>query len=267
MTGSVMAAEIEIGKHKTAEFLGMTWNVDTIWSTAVAGLVVVGLGFWMRAKITSGTPNKVQLVWEEFVTWVNAQVEQSLGRIQPFVVPLAVALFAFIFVANLLEIIPTNHWLPSPTADANLTYAMAFFVIVGVHVYGVRQHGFRGYAKHFTSPFPALAPINVIEEIVKPFSLALRLFGNLFASGIMISMIGLFPSWLLWAPNGIWKLFDIFIAIIQAIIFGLLTIIYFGMAGESPHGSDEESAEHAGSATGSQSVESTTNLPQPEGAH
>ena len=87
-TSTVAATDITIGEHVTVEFLGITFNLDTIWATALAGLIVIGLGFWVRARITSATPNKVQLVWEAVVQAVTTQVEASLGSVNPFVVPL-----------------------------------------------------------------------------------------------------------------------------------------------------------------------------------
>jgi F-type H+-transporting ATPase subunit a len=102
--------------------------------------------------------------------------------------------------------------------------------MVSVWVYGIRQQGARGYFGHFFANGPLLAPLNILEELIKPVTLALRLFGNIFAGGIMIALIGLLPVFTLWAPNIIWKLFDMFIGVIQAFIFGLLTILYFGAA-------------------------------------
>lgn len=279
MSGTmVTAADITIGEHVTVTVFGLTLNVDTIWTTVLAGLIVIGLGFWVRAKITSRVPNKLQTMWEAVVTSVTNQVESSLGHVNPFVVPLAIALFWFILIANWLEIIPSGehpHYLPSPTADVNLTYALGLLVIVGVHIFGIRRRGLRQYVKHLFEPYPILFPINLIEELVKPFTLALRLFGNIFSGGIMITLIGLFPVWLLWAPNGIWKLFDMFIGVIQAFIFALLTILYFGMASEShdetehaarPEATQGEPAERE--LPGTVGSGSTSNRsPQPQGAH
>ena len=252
--------EIHPGEHPEGHLFGMTFNLDTIWVTVVAGAIVVALGFWARAQLTKDTedhvPTKLQLVWETVVNEVNTQVEGNLGKVNPFVVPLAVALFFFILIANWIEVIPTElnanvHLLPSPTADTNLTYAMALIVIIGVWGFGIRQKGLRGYLKHFMEPYPYLLPLNVLEELVKPITLALRLFGNIFAGGIMIALIGGLVSLapgnipiggvLAGVLNVVWKLFDtLFLGGLQAFIFALLTVLYFGMAGA---GHDEEHVE------------------------
>ena len=255
--------EIHPGEHPEGHLFGMTFNLDTIWVTVVAGAIVVALGFWARAQLTKDTedhvPTKLQLVWETVVNEVNTQVEGNLGKVNPFVVPLAVALFFFILIANWIEVIPTElnanvHLLPSPTADTNLTYAMALFVIMGVWGFGIRQKGLRGYLKHFLEPYPYLLPLNILEELVKPITLALRLFGNIFAGGIMIALIGGLVSL---APanipvggvlagllNVVWKLFDtVFLGGLQAFIFALLTVLYFGMAGAGHEEDHEEQHE------------------------
>ena len=258
MTG-LLPQTIEIGHHVEKEFLGMTFNMDTIWTTVIAGLIVILLGFLARAALTKDAddhvPTKLQLVWEAVVGEVNKQVEDNLGRVHPYVAPLAISLFFFILIANWFELVPselnheTGHLLPAPTADTNLTYALAAITIISVWVYGIRQKGVGGYFKHFLEPFPVLLPLNILEELVKPITLALRLFGNIFAGGIMLALIGLMPTYILWAPNLLWKAFDMFIGLIQAFIFALLTVLYFAMAGaghddHEEHGSDETVDEH-----------------------
>jgi F-type H+-transporting ATPase subunit a len=247
--GAMVQADtnIEIGNHVTGTIFGMTVNLDTIWSTVIAGGIVIALGFWVRSKVTSGVPSRVQIAWEAIVNQVTTQVEANLGRVNPFVVPLAVALFTFILISNWLELIPSGEspkLLPAPTADINLTLSMALLVIVGVWVYGIREKGVKNYFKHFVEPYPALLPLTILEELTKPFTLALRLFGNIFAGGIMIALIGLLPLYTLWAPNIIWKLFDMFIGAIQAFIFALLTILYFGAA--APHDESHEEGHDEG---------------------
>ena len=242
-----LAAEtdIEVGHHITGQLFGMTFNVDTIWSTAIAGGIVCLLGFWIARSASATHPSRPQLAWEMIVSYVQREVEDTLGKTQRFVIQLAVALFTFILISNWLELIPTEHKIPAPTADVNLTYALALLVIVGVHVYSFRQRGVRGYFKSYAHGPAILVPLTVIEEIVKPFTLALRLFGNIFAGGIMVSIIGLIPIYAFWGPNILWKLFDMFIGLIQAFIFALLTVIYFGMAGDTHDESHGES--HAAS--------------------
>ena len=252
--GEEEESTIEIGHHVEREFLGMTFNMDTIWTTLIAGTIVVVLGFVVKARITKDlddhVPSKLQIMWETIVGWVTSQVEDNLGKVNAFVVPLAVALFFFILIANWFELIPSKlnedsgHLLAAPTADTNLTYALAAVVIVGVWTFGIQQKGVKGYFKHFLEPFPILLPLNILEELVKPITLALRLFGNIFAGGIMLALIGLIPVWGLWLPNILWKLFDMFIGGIQAFIFALLTILYFGMAGAGHHDEDDEHEAH-----------------------
>ncbi len=245
----LLAADITPGEHTTWTFAGLTFNTDTLWTTAIAGGIVIGLGLYMRWRGTvDGVPSKLQLAFEMLVDWVQGQVESSVGRIPRFVVPLGVTLFAFILTANWLEMIPSGHhpeYLPAPTADANLTYAMAITVIILVHGSSIRARGLRGYLAHYFQPNPWLFPINLIEELVKPVTLALRLFGNIFSGGIMVSLITMFPAWVLWGPNAVWKLFDMGIGFIQAFIFSLLTILYFSFATTTGH---EDSSDAEGSA-------------------
>lgn len=220
----------EIGHHVTFSIGGFVFNLDTIWSSVLAAVIVIGLGLLLRRKVTSGVPSRLQLVWETVVEQVRTQVADQIGPTAPFVVPLAISLFMFILIANWIELVPTNENLPAPTADVNLTFALAFVVIIWMHVISIRRKGLKNYLSHYGQPYKMLIPINVIEEIAKPVTLALRLFGNIFSGTIMIILIGLFPAFLVPWPNAAWKLFDLFIGIIQAFIFALLTILYFATA-------------------------------------
>jgi F-type H+-transporting ATPase subunit a len=116
---------------------------------------------------------------------------------------------------------------------------MAALVIVGVWTFGIRQKGLKGYLKHFLEPYPYLLPLNILEELVKPITLALRLFGNIFAGGILVALIALlgnaFGPAAMVLPNAIWKTFDLFVGLIQAFIFSLLTILYFSQSMELDH--------------------------------
>lgn len=230
-----VAVDVKVGEHIEWHVFGVTLNGDTIISTLVAGALVLGLGLWMRRSLNMRQPGRLQLFFEAVTSQVQQQVEDTMGvRTAPFVVPLAMTLFLFILFANWLSILPVFHYskgngevLPPPAADVNLTYALALLVIVLMHVTGIRKKGLRGYYHHLVTPSWLMLPINIIEEIVRPVTLALRLFGNIFSGTIMVALIGLFPAFILWLPDVIWKLFDMFIGLIQAFIFGLLTILYF----------------------------------------
>jgi F-type H+-transporting ATPase subunit a len=197
----------------------------------VVSAIVILLGLLLRSQITAtGVPSKIQIFWETLVGLIKGQIEQLMGvKVAPYTVPLGVALFLFILISNWIELVPTEHHLPAPTADVNTTYALALLVIGWVHVASLRHNGVKRYLGHYAQPNPGLLPLNVLEELAKPVSLSLRLFGNIFAGGIMISIIGLLPALTVWLPHTLWTLFDLFVGVIQAIIFTLLTITYFSV--------------------------------------
>ena len=110
MTETILAAEsgIQVGHHTEAHWFGLTVNTDTVLATAIAAVIVLGLAFFLRAKVTStGVPGGVQLFWEAITTQTRTQIENAIGmKIAPFVLPLAVTLFVFILVANWISVLP-----------------------------------------------------------------------------------------------------------------------------------------------------------------
>ncbi len=227
---TVLAAQEILPQHTKAHFLGLTFHVDTIFATAIAGAIVIGLGLYMRVRASRGVPSKLQLAWEAVVDYLDRQVTASVGSHAPYVVPLAVTLFVFILIANWMEILPAMGYVPAPTEDVNLPYAMAAFVIIWAYADGIRKRGAGDYVKEFFQPYWWLAPFNFITEIVKPVTLSLRLWGNMFGGALMIAILALLPPLILWLPQAGWRLFELFIGAIQAFIFALLTVLYFGQA-------------------------------------
>jgi F-type H+-transporting ATPase subunit a len=241
-SAAVLAVNIPVGDHVTRKIGGLTFNLDTIWTTLVAMVIIFGLGFYMRARATAGVPSRLQIFWEFITGTVRDQVEENLGPGYGQVVPLAVALFLFILCCDWLEIFPglfhNTDYAPSPSGDVNLTYALAGTVFVLTNRASIKVRGWGGYWKHFFREPRWMFPLHFLEELVKPVTLALRLFGNLFAGGIMIALlislpVLFFPASL--AFTVIWKLFDMFIGLIQAFIFALLTILYYQFAVEDAH--------------------------------
>ena len=241
---------IPIGDFPEFHLFGLTFDGNIIASTLVVAALIVVLTVIMGRKATSGVPSKYQLIWEILV--VNVVGDLAASAIGPKegkrFVPLGVTLFLLILFSNWLGFLPTGlhpgssyDILPPPTSDVNLPIAMAIFVVIWVHIESIRARRVRGYLRHYRQPYTALLPINVIEEITKPITLTFRLFGNIFAGALMISvMVVLLPVYVVPLGEIIWKPFDLFIGGLQAYIFMLLSVLYFGMAM-----SHDEGHEHA----------------------
>lgn len=250
MNETILAAEeggaaIHVGHHTLVfELFGMTFNGDTILATAITAVIIIGLAFFLKSKVTStGVPGGVQLFWEALTIQMRQQIEGSIGmKVAPFVLPLSIALFAFILISNWLAVLPLQYGgsdgaaaelYKPPASDINFVLALALFVFICYHAAGVWRRGIIGHPIKVVKGHVAfLAPINIVEELAKPISLALRLFGNIFAGGILVGLIAMFPWYIQWAPNAIWKTFDLFVGLIQAFIFALLTILYFSQSME-----------------------------------
>jgi len=228
------AGNITIGDHRGVVHVGgLTIDLDIVWTTLLAAAIVLLLGFLMVRKVTSGVPGKLQLFWETVTEQVADLADSAIGPQGRRFVGLGVGVGVFILVCNWIAFIPSGDpgWFPPPTSDVNLPLAMAVTVIALVHYNSIPARGFKGYVKHYFTPYAFLAPINVIEEITKPITMTFRLFGNIFSGVLMITVIvTLIPPYLSWIGLVVWKPFDeLFIGAIQAFIFALLTIMYLGM--------------------------------------
>jgi F-type H+-transporting ATPase subunit a len=234
MNDLLAAGNITIGDHRGVIHVGgLTIDLDIVWTTAAAAAIVLILGFAMVRRVTSGVPGKLQLFWEFVTEQITDLADSAIGPQGRRFVGLGVGVGVFILVCNWIAFIPSGDpgWFPPPTSDVNLPLAMAVTVIALVHYNSIRARGLKGYVKHYFTPYAALAPINVIEEITKPITMTFRLFGNIFSGLLMVTVIvTLIPPYLSWIGLFIWKPFDeLFIGAIQAFIFALLTIMYLGM--------------------------------------
>ena len=244
----------------------MVLNVDTLaWSI---GLGLIFLWIFKRAanKATLGVPGKFQCFIEMVVEFVDSNVKDTFHGKSKLIAPLALTIFVWVFLMNLMDLIPVD-FLPTlaalingesmdviaagkshtymkvvPTTDLNLTLAMGLGVFALIIFYSIRVKGVMGFVKELTlQPFnvknPVIQalfiPVNLLLELVtlfaKPISLALRLFGNLYAGElifILIAAIGLFQLPL----HFIWAVFHILVIVLQAFIFMMLTIVYLSMA-------------------------------------
>ncbi|OQW93205.1 MAG: F0F1 ATP synthase subunit A [Beggiatoa sp. IS2] len=232
-----------------------TLNVDTLfWGIFAAGLIVWA-GRKVGKQISTGAPTGLQNVIEIVLEFVDQQVKDTFAGYNPLIGPLAMTLFVWIFLMNALDLIPVDL-LPKlasevgipylkvvPTTDLSATFGMSFSVFALIVYYNIKIKGAMGFLKMFLfHPFSAhnivakiiLMPINIlmttIEEVAKPLSMGLRLFGNMFAGELIFMLIALLPFWIQWAPGGIWAIFHILVISLQAFIFMLLTIVYLSIA-------------------------------------
>ncbi len=247
-----------------------TINVDSV----VIMLLLAGLFafFFIRTarKATAGVPGKFQTFVEMVVTAVDGLVRETFHGQSKFIAPLAVTIFVLVFLMNFMDMVPVDllPWLASeagvpylrvvPTADLNTTLGISLGVFLLIQVFGIRHKGFGLYVKEaFTAPFHAdstvgkiaLAPANVllrlIEELVRPVSLSLRLFGNMYAGELIFILIAVMTlnaslasatTYMMmpvqFIAGFIWTAFHVLIITLQAFIFMMLTIVYLSMAAE-----------------------------------
>jgi F-type H+-transporting ATPase subunit a len=234
-------------------------NVDSMLFSVGLGVLFLW-GFRKAAKTaTAGVPGG----WQNFVEWVVEFIDQSVrgsfsGK-NPLVGPLALTIFIWIFLMNLMDLIPVD-WLPAvagltgvghlkvvSSTDPNVTFGLSLSVFVLVLYYSIKMKGVGGFLGELAfQPFPKfLAPVNLVLEgvtlIAKPVSLSLRLFGNMYAGEMIFILIALMygGGLALGAFGGLlqlgWAIFHILIITLQAFIFMTLTIVYLDMACQEHH--------------------------------
>ncbi len=257
-------------------------TVDTLVSSGVAIAITLGIAFFIGSRLKPGVPGKLQMVLEFLLSYVRGLIGETVDENATFILPIAATIGLYILIANWLDFFPLGFTplLKPANSDLNQTLAMAIVVILVVQWYSLRVLGLRGYLRRFTRPFEmswafriGLIPLNIIEEIVKPVTLSLRLFGNIFAGLLMVYLLTLLPQAFAWTtPISaigviIWKAFDVFfVGTIQAFIFMLLTIIYFGQAREGLeeeiHGAHAPATGHAERVTTPDTTRQTRRIAQ-----
>ncbi|WP_115332435.1 F0F1 ATP synthase subunit A [Legionella busanensis] len=243
-----------------------TINLDTLFFSVVLGFIVLGLLYIGARKITTGVPGKLQNFAELMLEFADNQVKDCFHGKNKLIGPLALTIFAWVFLMNFMDIVPVDvlpimaksvgiHYLKVvPTNDLNLTLALALSVFLLIIFYSIKIKGIKGFAKELTlQPFnhPLFIPFNMLLELVgliaKPISLALRLFGNLYAGELIFILIALLTlnvtaqsSIAGTATLGVaqfllslgWSIFHILVITLQAFIFMVLTIVYLSLAHE-----------------------------------
>ncbi|KPQ26758.1 MULTISPECIES: F0F1 ATP synthase subunit A [unclassified Halomonas] len=226
-------------------------HLDTMgWSIAM-GLLFIWIFRKAGKMATTGVPSGLQNAVEMVVEFVEDMISGAFKGHNPIIAPLALTLFVWILFMNTLKIIPVDYFpvLFSklgvdymkivPTTDVNATLGLALGVFGLILFYSFKVKGAGGFAKELSlTPFNhwALIPFNLLLEIVallvKPFSLAMRLFGNMFAGEVIFILIAMLPFWAIWVLDVPWAIFHILIVVLQAFIFTVLSVVYLSAAHE-----------------------------------
>lgn len=228
-----------------------TLNLDTLIISVTLGILFFGLFYIIARGATAGFPSKWQNFVEMAVELIDKTVKDSFYSDRSLVAPLALTIFIWVFLMNFMDLLPVDlipqlfhfanieHFKAVPTADPALTFSMSITVFILIVFYNFKMKGAIGFGKEVLSrPFGwYLIPINVIFRVIdegaKPISLALRLFGNLFAGELIFVLIALLP-WLSQFTLGmVWILFHLLVITVQSFIFMMLTIVYLSLATES----------------------------------
>jgi F-type H+-transporting ATPase subunit a len=221
-------------------------NLDTMIISLFIGLLIIGILRFVASRMNE-KPGKLQNFVEIIIEFVRDAVHEIFHHKSTFIPSLALTIFLWVFLMNAMDLLPVDflpnifglfglHYFKTvPTADPNATFAMSLTVFVLVIFFNIRAKRQHLIKEMLTFPFgPFLFPVNIafrlVEECVKPLSLALRLFGNMFAGELIFILIALLPWWIQWPPGAIWAIFHILIITLQAFLFMMLTIIYISMA-------------------------------------
>lgn len=236
-----------------------------LWSVTLG--IIFCLIFWLAARrANTGVPGKFQSAIEMVIEFVDTSVRETFHGKSRLIAPLALTIFVWILLMNTMDLIPVDfiphlaavvgssvfgmdphhvYFKVVPTTDPNITLGMSLSVFALIIFYSVREKGIGGFVGELAlNPFnpknPVLKvifiPINLILELVtflaRPISLALRLFGNMYAGELIFILIALLPFWIQWALSVPWAIFHILVITLQAFIFMMLTIVYLSMASE-----------------------------------
>ena len=247
---TVVGASLPIGEHKILGSANSIWNLhlDTVALTlVVAGLLLI-LGLYIRSRATSDRPSRLQNGVEAIMQFLNGIIEENLGRDPGRIASVALTLFFFIWISNLLGLIPVPTYIHSPTSDVNATFALAILVFILLNAKYITTSGLAAYKGHYwTNKFPqalALNPLSVllgiVNELSRPLTLSFRLFGNILAGEVLLVVwayllaptvgFGVTAIW-----NAIFVAYGIFVGTIQAFIFTVLTVAYMAIASEPAH--------------------------------
>ncbi len=208
-------------------------------ATSVGITVVLGLACHLATRRLSLVPGKWQALVEMFVTTIEAQIAEIAPGDPGRFAPLLGTIFLFIATANLSLVLPGVH---PPTEHLETPLALALLVFFSVHVAGLRSRGLLGYLRHYLEPNPLFAPLHIISEVTRTFSLTVRLFGNMMSHGLILAVVAALAGLLVPIPL---IALGLLVGVIQAYIFTILATTYVAAAVSAHEG---DSTPHAAEA-------------------
>lgn len=207
--------------RKVAFHIGPIPVTSTVVNTWIVMLVLFVLVFIIRRNGFQDKPNTaIQAFLEQIIEFFYWLIDQGWGPQGRKYLPLIGGLFTTIFFFNMSWFIPG---FTAPTTDLMTTAALAVVAIVLVHIMGLRRKGIGGYLRHYASPTPIMLPMNILEEIVKPFSLAIRLFGNMFGESMVATIMFILVPLLVPVPI---MMLGLLLGTVQAFVFSILVVTY-----------------------------------------
>ncbi|MDZ7640575.1 MAG: F0F1 ATP synthase subunit A [Desulfurivibrio sp.] len=218
---------------------GNFWDFTQLLAPHVTYSLLVMLLLILLPRLTMGNkldlvPNQGQNFWETVIGGLEEFMNEHMGHEGARVMMPMVATFGlYIVISNVLGLIPG---FTSPTANLNITLAMALIVFVTTHILGIKHHGF-AYIKHFLGPIPVLMPlmlpIEVVSHLARVVTLSFRLFGNIMGKEILLAILFMLAG-AYFVPLPI-MLLGVLVSFVQAGVFVLLSVLYFAMAMEEAH--------------------------------
>lgn len=193
-------------------------TVVTTWGLMAA----MTTGCWLATRSLRVVPGGWQAIIETIVVGIEEQIAALVSRDAAPFLPLLGTLFIFLVVANLCGIVPG---VKAPTASIETPAALAAIVFFSVHFYGVRVQGLGKYLKGYLRPNPIMLPFNVLSELTRSFSLAMRLFGNIMSEELVVAIVLALAGLLVPIP---FMAFGILVGLVQAYIFSVLAALYIG---------------------------------------
>ena len=211
----------------------ISFNMDTLITMWLSMLILIVVAFMATRKLEM-VPGKLQLFSEGIIKYFNNIAKSSMGNDEAQKhIAIILTLFMFILTANLVGQLPLKlihlHTgeLASPNNDINMTAAMAIVVSIYYIFYGVKRNGFKFFFKGFSIEGIIITLVDTLELFVRPFSLALRLFANIFAGEVLVATVLGLAAVVVPLP---FMLFELFVALIQALVFTLLSTTYISLA-------------------------------------